>query len=284
MVSGDMDVAACVESTYEIDNVTANVEGRIVDLTFNNCGHCYPSSHDCRCGWIGKMSLSGIEKGPKLLTVTATDVFGNSGDDTLPFQFDMRPVLKVIEPLPETVATPYLHVKAECIDDDPSGCVFMTVSTEPNTDRRMLAKGETGIDTDIYLGPHSGRSVTLKVVATDTNLQTAQSLINLYAESSDKLVPYENVLGKILDVSGNRILFIDKIGPNNALEIWNVTTKKNSTLLDDPNQEAQYGFLTEKGAIFVAYIRSQNKYGLYEHRDGSLIEHSTAFQYNSLDV
>src|SRR5207237_4537886 len=79
-------IGATITSTFQLDSVKAEVDGRQVSLTFSNTALCNGGS--CSPGWAGELSLAGLVRGAKTLTVTATDVFGGSGQTQRHFIYD----------------------------------------------------------------------------------------------------------------------------------------------------------------------------------------------------
>src|SRR6201992_690142 len=86
----DLSIAATVGSTFELSSVKAQVDGREVGLTFSNTAVCGDSG-SCGPGWGGVLSLAGLTRGAKTLTITATDVFGKTGQAQRHFKYDQPP-------------------------------------------------------------------------------------------------------------------------------------------------------------------------------------------------
>lgn len=60
-------------STYQVSQVKAKVEGKEILLTYDNnaYGEHLP-------GWVGTLNLNGLSRGIKTLEVTVYDVYGNA--------------------------------------------------------------------------------------------------------------------------------------------------------------------------------------------------------------
>src|SRR5579862_3642360 len=103
-----------ITSTYELKTVSAGVAGQSTNLGFSS-----PDS-----AWTNTLSLLAISRGTNLLTITATDVFGNSGQTQSVFLKDLPPTLTIIEPTAGTVARPQFQLNVTAADDDPVGAVI----------------------------------------------------------------------------------------------------------------------------------------------------------------
>lgn len=79
----------------------------------------------------------------------------------------------------------------------------------------------------------------------------------------------DRVPGTILDADDEQILFVDSGGTPRIRER---ATQATTTIPLPPPDEAQYGYLTTHGAIFVANDPNTFEGRLYEWRDGSLID------------
>lgn len=248
-------IAVTVNSLYELKDVKARVEGVETNMSFSNNAIC--SRWECNRGWAGSISLTGLERGEKLLIVKASDVFGNITEATRSFIFDQKPVLSVGDPLDGTVARPQLHISASCTDDDPVGCTSITVKA----DGTVVATGQSSIDENVSLASFDGRQVTLRFEAKDSANQVIAVERVIYVEASSMLTEVETVSGSIFDVQPDRILFLNKAGADPILKIRNRVTGENILIPGIPGKVPQYGFLTPKGAIFAA---KDNDYRLFE--------------------
>jgi hypothetical protein len=252
-----------VESLYELQAVIARVENREISLGFSEwCERmCYPA-------WIGNLPLAGLERGGKLLTVIATDVLGNSVQAQRLFFCDQKPNLTVIAPLNETVALPEIYLRATCTDDDPVGCVLLTVTIQD----RLVSTSQHNIDETVSLAEYDGQIVMLQFEAQDSTGRYTREERTVYVESSTKLVEVEAVGGRIWDVQPGRILFLEKTEDRNLLKILDRASGQETTVIDEIGKQPQYGYLTPLGAIFVEQSGDYETATLYEWRDGELIE------------
>src|SRR5215216_5247477 len=78
-------VAVSINSTFELQLVTATVETRTTNLLSSGVG------------WTNTVFLAGLARGQKTLTVMASDVFGNSNQVQRTFIYDLPPTLTVLE-------------------------------------------------------------------------------------------------------------------------------------------------------------------------------------------
>jgi len=261
----NLNVAVEINSTFEIKSVKARVEGREVALAFSSMAVC--SRMFCSPGWVGTISLSGLPRGSKTLTVVATDVFDNTAQVQRTFVYDQPPTLTVNAPLDETVARPAIFVDATCADDDPAGCASVTVSS--NIDETTLATGKDGVKESVSLpAAFDGHTVTLNVTARDSIGQTTKLTRLIYIEASNNLSEVASIGGRILDARSDRILFLEG---TKTLKIRDLASGLDAIVTDDPAIEVQGGFLAPKGAIFIADRPGGSPSSVYDWRDGNLI-------------
>ncbi|MCU1264854.1 MAG: hypothetical protein JWM21_1172 [Acidobacteria bacterium] len=264
LTGNDLTVAVTVSSTFELQSVKANVDGRETALVFTTSGPC---EYGCPA-WTGIVSLAGLTRGAKVLTVTATDVMNGSAQAQQNFIHDQRPTLTVTAPLAETVARPALHLTALCTDDDPAGCSSITVTIDGST----IAGGQSSVDVNVSLAAYDGRHVTIRFDALDTRNQLARISRPVFVEAGDKLTEVETVSGSILDAQRDRILFLETTDGANVLKIRDRNSGQDTLVLNDPTRVSRYGFLTSPGAIFVTQRLNGSSLTdlIYEWRDGAL--------------
>lgn len=250
-------ISVTVKSLYELKDVKARVHGLGAETNLAFSGNAVCTKWDCGPGWGGSISLTGSERGERLLIVKASDIFGNITEAARSFIFDQKPVLSVTDPLDETVARPLLHISALCTDDGPAGCTSITVKA----DGTVVASGQSSIDEDVSLASFDGRQVTLRFEAKDSANQSTTVERVVYVEASSMLTEAETGSGAIFDVQPDRILFLDKSGADPVLKIRNRITNVETLIPAIPGKTPQYGFLTPRGAIFAA---KDNDYRLFE--------------------
>jgi hypothetical protein len=269
----DVRVAVTVASTYEIRQVTAQVDTRTVDLTFTGSPYC---PVPCHAGWTGTLSLAGLSSGDRLLTVTAVDALGNLAQAQHPLTVDQRPTLIVTSPIDGTVGRPDVHVAASCIDDNPQWCASVWVyarvwSDDGDSKRTYLAGGTTSIAQTISLAAYDGMVLDLLFEATDSAGWRVYESRTVYVDMSPRLTEVASVNGPILDVQPERILFSDDESGAEALYIHDRLTGDDTEVPQITGQTPGLSFLTPHGAMFVASGQDYRSARVYDWRDGTLI-------------
>ncbi|MCP3774875.1 hypothetical protein NLX71_16455 [Paenibacillus sp. MZ04-78.2] len=275
LVGDEFRVAASVDSTYEVKQLSAEVETVRVDLTQPD----YPFCTRIRCyDWTGQLRIAGLSKGKKTVTLTAIDSRGNR--DTKSFQviYDEKPVIHIASPLNKAVATPKLRIQASCTDDDVAiGCTSLTVKIGG---LEKTINGVDRIDEEVSFASLDGRTIRLDFWAKDSRGQETLKQRDISIDSSDKLSRMDTVDGiAILDISPDRILYAkpDKDKPFTdyvQLEIKNRLTGQVTpipTLRDKAPNNNSPGYLTPQGAIFIANDVENHHNNVVEWRDGQLL-------------
>jgi hypothetical protein len=279
----DLAIAAIVPSTFQLDSVKAQVDGREISLTYSSTAICNGSA--CSAGWSGALSLAGLTRGAKTLVITATDVFGGSGVKERPFVYDRPPQLTVTSPIAESVTGLTLRVKADCTDDNAAGCSSISVyyqhpSFAPGTSGTVATVNQSAFDQDVTLPATikalvtDGNMLILGVRGTDSANQTRTVTRIIYIQQNSRLIEVESFVGRILDVQGDRVLLLDNPGPaGNVLKIRSRSTGDES-VIPLTGQIVTAGFLSSRGAVFSATdSATAGPAGrVYESRDGSLLD------------
>ena len=283
-VSGStLSVAATVNSTFELQSVTATVGTSQAALSFSLAAYCDPTCHP---GWSGTVSLTGLPRGPQTLVVTAVDVLANSGQDQVGFVYDQPPVITVISPIEGSVARPWIRMAATCSDDDPAGCSSLEVGLfaigAPTVYGPVFATGTPGFDTHILMAKYDFSGRLLRFTATDSAGQTAFVFRNIIIESSPSLYEIASVGGPILDVQPDRILFQQGAGwtqtpnglfyANGSLVVRNRATGVDTVIPSIPGRSPFFGRLTPAGAIFITDRPPTPYRAIYEWRGGAVQE------------
>lgn len=258
LVGDVLDISVSVSSVYEIQAVQATVADRQAFLTF--------STHSGV--WEGQISLVGLARGAKSMTVVVEDAFGNRGETESVFVYDRSPDIEVLSPEPGTVARPGIGLRANCRDDDSGvGCTNFSVAVEGI----VIASGKSAIDEAVDIpAQFNGRGVELQFSAQDSAGQRTTVLRSIYVESSPHLLEVERVPGQIWDISENRILYLDSRAGRNTLKIRMRSTGKDEVVYDSGGGAPKYGYLSPFGAIFVEQSSTALSNSLYEWRDGQL--------------
>jgi hypothetical protein len=281
-------VAATATSTYEIQSVQATVDGRSANLVFttsaySNCpvGICTPQP-----GWANTLSLAGLTRGMKTLTVTAIDVFGNSNSAQRTVVYDLPPTLTVMAPTDATVARPEVMVSVEATDDDAEGTKIDVFSG--GVGGTVLASGTNTLNTTLNFNGADGGIVTLCFRAMDSIGQARLTYRQVYVQSSSNLVEIANVShGRIVDVQADRLLFQtdQSVAPppgyngdqiESELFIKSRTNGAEGLIFHQAKVAVGPAFLAPQGATFVAggwgFHGASLAQALYDWRPDDLTE------------
>jgi len=282
----NLNIVVAINSLYQLSTVRGKVEDREKDLTFSTCAY-RTRLGECQPGWLATISLAGLERGQKSLSVSATDVFNTVSTAQVTFRYDQPPKV-VLEGLPDgAIARPDLRFKASCVDDDPAGCrSLVAVFSSGN----VVAQLPNQFDGEISFAKANGIEGDFCIRATDSAFQVREICQKLYVEASPVLTEVLKVNGIIQDVKTDRVLYAEKRDGREVLRIFNrlsgedqeLTTISDGKLYTLGTEPTTY--LTPRGAIFV--IKLDNDFWGYvrEWRDGLLIEHGKLNASDSLKV
>jgi hypothetical protein len=187
-------VQAKVTSAYEITSMVASTSGRQGAMGYNPTNSSYEAF----------VSLLGLNQGDTLLlTVTATDFFGNQNSATRLFIYDAPPELVIISPLKESVVRPYVNLKVKVVDKDSCNMAVYNssnlIATYQNVKDSLVAI--------LSLSAYNSSNGELKILAFDRKSQGNETLIRLNVETNAFLEEYKEVETKILDFNYNKILY-----------------------------------------------------------------------------
>jgi hypothetical protein len=274
MVGSTLEIAADISSWFDIQQVTAAVDGRTSNLSAKYCSNCGPA-------WTGVLSIMDLSKGEHLLTLSVRDVLGNNALVSVSFIFNEKPMVVITEPIEHTVARPHLRIIASCTDDGATGC--RSIRVVEGMSYTVLATGEKTIDAVVSLEGFEGQAIDLRIIGIDSaNQQTFQTR-RVYVESSKNMTEIAVVDGPILDVQPGRILFRDTSMGKNILKIRERSSGIDQTITDGSGIVPESGFLTPRGAIFVGAVGGDvyNSH-IYDWRDGVLADLGNANDNTSL--
>lgn len=250
IVGNQLSIQVRITSTYQLSTVTASCAGQTANLMFSSSASA----------WTNTLSLSGLTRGTNLLTVTAKDVFGNSGQTQSTFLKDLPPTLDIMEPRLGTVARPELQLDVTAADDDPAGAVINVYAGT-----NVIATGTNVINTIAVIPGNDGQSVDLTFEAVDSVGQTVSIVRTVYVFTGTNWQELARVEGPIFDVKTNTILFVD----GNVLKTKSLDRGTEAVLLDNPAIAPTGGFLMSQGAIFNG-VNSAVQY-VYEVRGTNLL-------------
>ena len=292
LVGENLHVGVKINSFYEIQEVKARVETLETVLVYSDTAYCVLGAHYyCYPGWMGNISLSGLARGTKLLTVTATDVFGGMAEAQTSFIYDLPPVLTIQAPIDQTVAHPEIQLTANCTDDDPAGCVSIIVTATdlsgmgyPLGYPVLIDRSATSIDEVVSLADFDGQAILLHFTAKDSAGQQCGAIRIVYIELSTKLTEIVNVNGPIFDVQPERILFLNQSSGVNILTIRNRPSGQETMVMNFSDPPARsfysyydyltpYAYLTPKGTIFITESGSPEYISkIYDYIDDVLVD------------
>ena len=276
LVADSVSVRATVQSTFAITEVKATVTTREAVLV-------YDDSSDLNAGWKGTVSLTGLVRGTYTLVVTVRTIDGSVGSAQRTIRIDRPPVVTVTSPLTDSVARPSIRFTATCEDDDPAGCTSLQVQLpqffEPPI---VFASGTSSIDQTISLAAYDGSTLGLQVIGRDSAQQPGHQTRTIHVESSVKLQEVGSVAGRIIDVNLERILYRDPV--TQTFVIRNRTGGEETVIPNPTGKTPRYGFLSPKGAIFVASGTSTLSEQVFEWRDGQMLAFGFPNSANSLRV
>src|SRR6267142_7145990 len=248
----NLGVTVQVTSTYQLQSSQAFVEDRTNQLAF------------AAPYWTGTLSLAGLARGNKVLTVVATDVFGNSSQAQRSFVYDLLPTLVVTAPTNGTVIRSSVHVAASSTDDSPTPPLIQVLNGGE------LARGTNSLDANVALP--DGQLVALTIRATDSLGQITNITRQVYIQLSTNLVEVARVSdGEIRDVDGDRILFASNNGSTNRLMIKSISTGTEN-LVYQTNASVGITLLTPSGIAFESPMNDASLTRVYEDRNGSLLD------------
>ncbi len=237
-------VEAQVASTYQMRSVTAAVDGASVALVAGSSGT------SGAVVWQAVLPLGSRPRGPMVLVVTASDVFGNATDAVVPLTLDRAPVVGAAAPLEGSVARPVIELSLTCSDDDSAGCTALRVLVED----KPLLSGKDTLTGPLDLSAYEGRLVALQLVGVDSAGQKTQVTRKVYVESSPRLAVRAEITGNPWDADAGHVLFLDPDGALPALKLLTLANGRTETVeatADFYSTWGNYGYLTPGGAVYV---------------------------------
>ena len=243
---GTVFVSVGVNSTYQIQagSVTASIGATQITLALEQSTG----------SWQGLLSLAGLPYGPLTMTVSAKDIFDNSGQGQRGFIHDDFPVITLLEPATFGVARPTLHFRATCADDGPAGCVSLILKTDFGLESVVLASGTNSIDQVASFASREGKYQPLVLIARDGAGNEATFRFTVYVDSSPYLGELATVPGEILDLQPDRILYIrDGAVPHLVVRALpgGTETELSSPSPGSPSPGPPAAFLTPQGVLFT---------------------------------
>ncbi len=257
-----------VNSSCQVASVVATAPGGSVPLSFSQSSGV----------WIGDVDVSALPHGPFTLSVTATDVFGTVGTQSVSLVHDTRPTLVITAPEVDALSRGILRVAATCQDDAPTGCasVNVRVSTDSTSSSgTVVATGVSSVDQRLLLTalltPSSRNQVFwITFAGFDSRSQRTEVKRRVYLEDNGRLVEVLRVAGTIIDDAADRTLFTDAT----RVALLDKTTQQVTTLFTGQGLSITCGSITSTGAIFqnVSSLGGSTESRLYQWHAGQLLD------------
>ena len=198
IVGNDLSIQVQASSTYVIDSVVADVQGRKALLVYNTSLGAF----------TGHLSLTGLVQDTTMLNITTTDANHNLQTVSRQFIYDLPPALTVLEPKSYSTARPGLGVKARCTDS--SGACTLKVNVVWGTTVYPFGTFTDSVTTTLDLSAFNGAtSLWLEIDAIDNRNQTTVASETIYVETSPYLKEYYAADNEIADFSGQRVFVMN---------------------------------------------------------------------------
>jgi len=190
LTDDSLNVAVSITSTYEIVSVTASIETKTINLTYQS-------------GLMtGDLFLTGLTRGTKVLYVTARDYFGDSVIASIIVNYDKKPVLHVEKPEKEyTLLTQGIHIKAYVTDDNPDFNNSLQVYVNDN----LVVDTKNQIDTTLIISNPGVNTVVIQCM--DSENQAVENIYYaVYVVNNSRLVLYKELEYPILSMTDSLAL------------------------------------------------------------------------------
>ncbi|AEI45918.1 fibronectin type III domain-containing protein [Paenibacillus mucilaginosus] len=238
-----LQVKAAVSGSTDVKGVTARVGEREAPLT-KTCIYA-------QCHWTGPLSLEGLPKGAKELSVRAEDTGGRSTEARQSFVYDEPPQLKVTGPSSGYVTRDGLFlVTAEASDD--TGQPALTVKVTEYQSGLVLGsfQGGTKVSQEFDARAFDGRKLEIHVSADDGKGNVVKETRIVHVEMSPYLSEVEQVPGEIADFDDSRILYTAGDG---SLRIRQRGGTEDTVVFAQPGRTTLEQKLVPGGAVFSLY-------------------------------
>lgn len=258
-------IVVAVSSAFEIQSVTAELEGQITNLIFSGVAYPDPITGTRRPGWTNILTASSSLEG-KMVTVTARDERGDSAQATKAVVVDSIPILMIEGPPDGTVGLS-LHLAASCSNVMVGDRMLLQVEGF-SEGGRLFQSGPTDtgiIDEVVDLSFAYGKVIDLRFTCARGGRSNIQSR-RIFIDDPSLLPAVFSGSGIVLDATDNRFLIQCTEGPTKDLILRtnNIAERIFTNALDISS-----AFLTPQGAMFIA--STPVGAGLYDWRDGQLI-------------
>ncbi|WMX58054.1 Ig-like domain-containing protein [Peribacillus sp. R9-11] len=251
-------------STYQVSQVKAKVEGKEILLTYDNnaYGEHLP-------GWVGTLNLNGLSRGIKTLEVTVYDVYGNAVAKQTTFKYTQPPGLNIISPKSFDFTNGKLRITAEASDlAGETSTIGVYASSNDEGYGTKLLERVNRIDETVDISKYNGKEIYMTFVVSNESGGTFTTTREIYVDNSPLLSPKDRIDGEILDYKDNKILY----RTNNDIRIKDLHTTNETLVFSHSINKVDYGFLTPLGVMLV--VQNVDPYyisnSLYEYKNGTL--------------
>lgn len=279
-------VSVQVASPYQV----ALVEGTVAGHTFPLTAYSSPAGS----GFRGTVPLGGLPYGTYPLTVTATDVFGETGTGTADYPHDLPPQLTVHAPSEGSVTSGLLRIRAVCVDDAQGGCSVRARVSCNGCGEIGTETAQDSLDTIVDVSSLDSAELTVRVDATDAYGHNVYYLEIVYMVNNIYLIierTFEDGQVAALDAGrvllGQRPFFVSTQGSAwRGLRIFDRTALSYSDVPMPPGEGALQDetFLTDGGIAFLSTSLTNDGAGIYVWQNGSLARVGTSYDYTSVDA
>jgi hypothetical protein len=266
-------VRATLVSSRPISSVTARVDDRQTALAPETQGSV---------DWIGTLDISGLTASQRPLVVVARDAAGTETAVSLAVSIDKPPILHVESPRVGDVATPAVRLAATCTDDDSLPCTITVQMGARASDKILVAGVPSRVDLVIALVEPG---MTICFMASDAHWPPVSVCRDVKVFTPGRLVETHRLPpdSQVVDQTADRVLYDVPSTTGDLtveLRIRTLSTGSERTIYRVQRvpgygftSRIGGGFLSEKGAIFVAPMSESRGESVCEWREGALVDH-----------
>lgn len=223
LVGDSLFIRVSVASTYEVLRVHARIEAISTSLTYST------ATGD----WTNTVSLADFPAGPKILTITATDVFGSSNSTTRTFIKDRPPRLFVHAPSQGTVARPSIFVKASA-EDDANGVVVSVYLSENMSRFRPSLRATNTLEGAVTCNSFT---TILWFEARDAAGQSVWAAKEIVVDGSTNISHLTSANGPLLDATSEAVLYYNTPDATNWLSFPDFLPFRDSTVTVESREQ-----------------------------------------------
>lgn len=214
--------------SFDLKSATAQVSNKSANLVLQNTS------------FTGSIPLVGLQKGQLLLTVSAEDMAGNRGMDSVYFRYDFPPNLTISSPNIFEVTKSDLHFKLNSVDDlDINPYVEITVNGN------VLVKDSSAIDTIVNLSNFNNQSISLQYLSRDNFKNTTIINATAFIVSNNRLAKVDSVDGFFIDCDSQTNLSQPKSGNL----VYQIKSSKSADTIRGYNFTSSNSYITNSGVL-----------------------------------